>query len=968
MIVAQRFIAGNAMITNDLSPVGTNESCLSAQSSLRDFVPIRRRYPSDKSLGYCHSPLRGTARRVRLDAPSSFADLSIKVGAASRTLLCLLLLPFLTAPITAQHQATDYTPDELHQVAQDYTNKARQAQSAPERERAFVKAGEQYRAWIKALERIGRRSASPKTAVEIASARVEYAGMLMGLHAAGELDRFEVTAGHQGDREKLSELLGAAREQYRQAEIVITPLYDALYEREDELLAAGIYDAIIRLKLDITFNQGWANYYLGLIESQDELEHGTAFRLAEQSFQQLLDSGRVGQMLPRCHLGLALSQRELKRYDAAERNFVFVLQEETEAAILAQARYELARCYISSGKYAEARTTLRSLLEKDVDKLPPEERVARFYINLGHLWEANSYLIEAEAIRAQMAGSTAKKAILRRAQGRRATGLAKLNRLARRGGSWPAVVQVHIAASINLEDDPATLSPIELLYTARQFCDAQRHAAAAQRLQEAVSRPMFQKSPAERTSDEKELGGQILIELGRCYYRLDQMPAAAETFERLAHLYRSHELAPQAATFAYQLWAQIAQKSKQKEHYDRLATTLLNLIQSFPDHPELAEATWLFPVALQAAGRYSEAADEFAKVPSGNKHWEEAQFRRCVCRRLALEAEHGSQPGTKYAAAATRVAEELSRYAVAARARAAKLTPTEAHSINRWSAEALVNAAELLVNQSAAQYESALQTVAEFESQYPASDLLGRVLTVRIQAYRGLRKFAQATQILEQYLQTTPPEQTGALLSSLARGMQEEVERLQETGQTEAAHRLAADSLNTFTQLEKWLRQDAKRLDSVPLVTFRRAQMLYISGQSEPARQLMADLLKQNPRNGNYQRLYAQILTAQLPEQPSSIQLEIAMAAWTELLKDTTLRKRAPERYWEARYHWLTLLLRAGKAAEVEHAIQQDQVWHPNLGGPPWQEKLLSLRNEAHQSMNIKANKRPNAKSSIPAP
>ena len=886
---------------------------------------------------------RITCNTARAEARGS----SVSTASA---VLCLLLL--LTAPTVAQPQTVDYTPEELHQVAQEYTNKARQAQSVTERERAFAKAGEQYREWIKTLERIGRRSASPKTAVDIAFARVEYAGMLMGLHAADELDRFEVTAGQQGDREKLSELLGAACEQYRQAEEIITPLYDTLYTREDELLAAGIYDTIIRLKLDVTFNQGWANYYLGLIESRDEKQRGAALRLAEQNFQQLLDSGRVGQMLPRCHLGLALSRRELKRYDDAERNFVFVLQEDTDAATLAQARYELARCYLSSGKYVEARATLQPLLEKDDDKLPPEERVTRFYINLAHLWEANSYLIEAEAIRSQMAGSAAKKAILQRAQGRRAAGLAKLNRLAHQGGSWPVVVQIHIAASINLEDDPTTLSPIELLYTARQFCDAQRYAAAAQRLQEAVSRSMFQKSPAERTSDEKELGGQILMELGRCHYRLNQIPAAAETFERLAQQYRSHELAPQAATFAYQLWAQVAQKSKQKEHYDRLATTLLNLIQSFPDHPERAEATWLFPVALQAADRYSEAADEFAKVSSGNKHWEEAQFRRCVCRRLALETKLVIHLDTKFASEASRVADEFSRYAVAARERAAKLTPTEAQRLNRWSAEALINAAELLVNQ-AAQYETALQTVVEFESRYPSSDLLGRVLTVRIQAYRGLRKFAQATQLLEQYLQAAPPEQTGAVLIALAQGMQEEVERLQQAGQAEAAHQLAADSLNTFTQLEKWIRQDARLLDSLPLVTFRRAQMLYISGQFGPARQLMADLLKQNPLNGNYQRQYAQILTAQLPEQASSAQLDTAMAAWTELLKDTTLRKRAPERYWEARYHWLVLLLRSGKAADVEHAIQQDRVWHPNLGGPPWQEKLLSLRNEARQQLGL---------------
>ena len=59
MIIAQRFIAGNAMVGNSLSPGGTAEACLSVQSSLRDYISIRRHYPSDKSLGYFQSPLRG---------------------------------------------------------------------------------------------------------------------------------------------------------------------------------------------------------------------------------------------------------------------------------------------------------------------------------------------------------------------------------------------------------------------------------------------------------------------------------------------------------------------------------------------------------------------------------------------------------------------------------------------------------------------------------------------------------------------------------------------------------------------------------------------------------------------------------------------------------------------------------------------------------------------------------------------
>ena len=52
------------MVGNGLSPGGTAESCLTVHSSLRDYVPVRRRYPGDKSLGYFHAPLRGISTDV----------------------------------------------------------------------------------------------------------------------------------------------------------------------------------------------------------------------------------------------------------------------------------------------------------------------------------------------------------------------------------------------------------------------------------------------------------------------------------------------------------------------------------------------------------------------------------------------------------------------------------------------------------------------------------------------------------------------------------------------------------------------------------------------------------------------------------------------------------------------------------------------------------------------------------------
>jgi hypothetical protein len=301
-----------------------------------------------------------------------------------------------------------------------------------------------------------------------------------------------------------------------------------------------------------------------------------------------------------------------------------------------------------------------------------------------------------------------------------------------------------------------------------------------------------------------------------------------------------------------------------------------------------------------------------------------------------------------------------------------------------------VSAAELLVGQDD---EAALAALERFDEQYPHDERVGRVLAVRIRALRGLKRFDEAARVLGRYLEAVSAEQSGPVLNLLTRGMEEEVERLTLEGEFVAARRLALESLPAFEQLERWVRQEPSRAAAVAPATLARAQMLYTAGELEQARERLVEILANDAHNGHAQRLLALVLTAQLPpagsgadaaelradsdqpkadseqpradsaqfktdsEQPkaadsaqlraASEQLKAAQEAWAVLLKDSGLRQRSPEHYWEARYNWLALLLRQGKAAEVEQAIDQEQVWYPALGGANWREKLLKLRDES---------------------
>src|SRR5690606_26853252 len=98
--------------------------------------------------------------------------------------------------------------------------------------------------------------------------------------------------------------------------------------------------------------------------------------------------------------------------------------------VTARTRVEYARALLEQGKFDEARRILQPLVAKDLRSLRPDDAPARFYINLAHVWDANSYLLEAETIRGQARESTARTAILQQAQRVRETGLAKFQRLA----------------------------------------------------------------------------------------------------------------------------------------------------------------------------------------------------------------------------------------------------------------------------------------------------------------------------------------------------------------------------------------------------------------------------------------------------------------------------------------------------------------------------------------------------------
>src|SRR5262249_43054046 len=110
--------------------------------------------------------------------------------------------------------------------------------------------------------------------------------------------------------------------------------------------------------------------------------------------------------------------------------------------------------------------------------------------------------------------------------------------------------------------------------------------------------------------------------------------------------------------------------------------------------------------------------------------------------------------------------------------------------------------------------------------------------------------------------------------------------------------------------------------------------------------------LKLDPGNGNLIYLAASMAQQQADatSNPSKSNAEAAQGLWSKLLQDQQLRETQPSYYWEARFFWLQWQLRTGHAAEVLKGINAEKAWYPDLGGPPWQARILQLAEEARQS------------------
>lgn len=822
-------------------------------------------------------------------------------------------------------------PDGLRLLALAETRRAVAIAERVAREEAFQAARQRFDRWIAALRRNADSTAPPRHAVDLARAHLALANMIYQRWAAADLDRYEITNGRQDLAGPLTTRIDDALRAYERTRELLAPLVANIAagqpDTEQQYLLLGILDAVPQLDTQAGIGIGWCRLWLARLRQKPPQERTDNLAAAEHQFQAALGRSLSPPARATAELGLAETLREQHRYEPARAHYAAARQADDDARLRARVRCAAARCEIEAGRFGEAHALLRPLVELDPANLQPDMQPARFYVNFAQLWDAYSYLLEADAL-AHDPSATTIQAVRKQAQTLREQGLVRLNRLADRGGPWPELIRGYVAGRLDLSRPIDSLSPGELLFAARAMSAKGDEAAAQKRLLAA----------SQRQNLSADLAGDVLVELGRSLLRTGDKRAAAAAFDRCVREAVNHPRAPDAAVQAARVWAEIAQQSGQRSDYNHLAGALRALLQRFPVEARRIDAAWWLPVAYQAAGQYPTASARFANVPPSSPHWEEAQYRRVVCARLAWE--RGGSDATQ----ARRVAGALRDYAVAAHARAG--SAPSAAQVRRWAADALVQAAEVWLTPGVDDYAAALKTIEAFDPAADDPSLAARVVAVRIMALRGRGQADKAAEIAGAALEGLDPVQAGAVLELVARSMIDELEQIEQVDDHAASARRASSVAKVLERVLSLARDAQRPAETLEALEAAIVRAHLLAGEWKPARALLDNLLARHPRRGSYRLLDARLRTAAVDGGDRG-GLTAAKQAWGRLLQDGKLLERSADTYWEARYNWLRLTLSEGDAKTVRRAIEQERIWRPALGGARWKKRFEQLTKQA---------------------
>ncbi len=822
-------------------------------------------------------------------------------------------------------------------IARAYAHAAIEERDPRLRERFFRAAAREYRKtlalgadpdWLRGLRR----------RVDAAQWRVELADLILRHWIAPDLDRFEITSGLDYNRPRLAALLREAHALYTQGQRDADELLIGLRTEEERYLLLGLSERVTTLVQHRRLNCGWAGLYLAMIGEDDPEARSRLFDAALVDFDAVARADVDPALKHNALLGAAVTLRESGRHAEADLAFERVLNApQAPRALRTRARFEKARLLMAEAKFAAARRELEAVaqLEHPTDETQ-EDDGSGFYVRLAPLIHAYTFILEAGQPRADAD-------VRGRLQAQATEGF---TRLAQQGGIWPDLVKVYLDALAGGRRGLADLTSTELRLTGNRLMSERNYVEALSAWKALLDRP-----------EGRELHVEARFNLGVCAFHTKDLRAAAEAFLEVARGKGHEAFQERAVEYAYRAWRQLARDTRSVDDYHRLAEAAEQVRRRLPDSDLFPEAVYVAGLARQEAGEYDAAIEAYKRVAPSSPHYWESRRALARCRQRLVETLPPEASGERRGRAAQSASAEWLRLAddlgaaKLVRGRGAKTSAVvpgvgDSAERDRWVLDARLSAAAVLARDDVRLYDSALEILRPLP-------LSGRAVVLHIQCHRGRNDPAAARRVLEEYLSKVSGDDAGPALLALAAETEAEVLRLRDAGRPREAAQLAENSLPTMRQLLQWIEEQPRYARHRPIVRFSLARALALAGKRDEALVLLRQLMADDPTAGHYVLAAARTLEEAAADTPDRSDLaDQAESLWAQLLKDPDLRERAPAEYWEARYHWLRHQLRHGRGGEVVKGIESERAWQPDLGGPPWQQRLLRLAEEARSQAN----------------
>lgn len=737
--------------------------------------------------------------------------------------------------------------------------------------------------------------------LEAAEWLTEYADLIVRYECAADLDNYELTSGLDFNRERLLDRLREAAKRYEQADDLLKPLVMGLRTQEEKYLLLGLTERIEQLAEVRGLSAAWAAVYLGAVSEPSAPGRGMQLSNALAGFDQVARDSRDKDRKYNALIGAGVALRESGRADEAASSLNRVIVSTAETTAVARARYEKVRTLLASGQFHAARDEIKAL--SALSRFP-DAAEASFYIRLAPLLEAHSYALQSAA-RVENSPEMVKL---------RETAMEKFAIVSKQGGPWPGIVETYLANLSGPTKPLAQMSMEELRTTALRWMAKSKYAEAMPLLLELAGRKGA-------TADDE-------LNLGVCLFQYQRVSEAAERFERAEALGQG-EVSDRAAEYAYRCRKQLVVESKSNVTLLALAEAAKHLAQRHGTSPLAYEAEYARGVALQEAEYFGDAASAFKAVRKENpKYWLARRgVAECLSARLEIPFSRPIGEWEKEAA------NQWSSLAVDLEKGGHGLSDAMAA---KWRNEARLKCAAL--HATTQNYLVALGALTGVPDTVESR-------MIRLRCRFALDEWDLASGDVDGLLAESDQTTVMPAILRLVVDIQKQAERI--TPNVESYEQFAKKVLPILEKVENWVGKQRRERNAIRSV---RLQIIRSAGRAAEALPLAETLVKDDPDNGSHLHCAASLLEqiAQSVPQEEKIPLwDRAEGYWARLLEDGALRDSAPKVYWEARFQWLTHQLRHGKKAEVAKAIETERAWYPELGGPPWQGKLVELLEEA---------------------